>query len=123
VPWEKDANSGSGSASPDILTIQSNPVSARETRETLEDVGVGTQDDGMQADSQEEDEQQLQLDEGMQTEDDPMCRAQSGTSKSAKQLPQLGKPAALCTAACHDCWNTLCERHQAASDSVTPCRV
>jgi hypothetical protein len=108
VPWEKGADRGS--TSPDILTIQSNPESARETREILEDVGVSTQDDGVQADLQEEEEEQLQrlqLDNGMQTEGDPLCRVQSTTSKSAKQLLHLGKQRA---AACNNCRHTLLER-------------
>lgn len=96
VPWENSTHAAAADSedtSPEILTIQSNPVSARETRETLEDAGVGTQDEGLQTDELQEQQhllQRLRLDEGMQT-DSGMLRAHSVTSKSAKQLAQLGK--------------------------------
>lgn len=88
VPWEGSqalATDSSSGMSPEVLTLQSNPASARETRE---DVGVDGA--GLQGEEYEQRLQQLQLAEAHPADAD-LARAHSASSKGAMKLLQLGE--------------------------------
>lgn len=89
VPWESShalATDSSSGMSPEVLTLQSNPASARETQE---DVGVDTA--GLQGEEPEQRLQQLQVGEAHPAADADLARTHSASSKAAKKLLQLGE--------------------------------